>query len=259
MLGGSTVERVSAARDAGFDQIGLCPDDVDSCEQGDGGLRALRQGANLAVSDYEIIADFDGACDARRSVKRAEAIRMLDSAVAVGANLVVLSASTNRDCIPARIDDDVRWLAREAAHRHLRLAYEPTACSTFNSTLRSAWECVRRVHEPNLGLVLDVFHVFARGGDESDLDDVRTDRIFLVQLSDLAHGVRYEDICETANHHRLLPGQGRFPIRSILERLRCDNYLGPIGLEVLSDELRAREPGAVAREAMSALKRALRT
>jgi 4-hydroxyphenylpyruvate dioxygenase len=255
MLGGSIAERVWAARDAGFDRLGLRPGDVEDCKGDGDALRGLVQEASLGVSDYQIIADFDGACDARRSRTRAEATAMLDSAVAVGAELVVVSASTNPDCIPSRIDNDMRWLAREAAHRQLRVAYEPTACSTFNSTLRSAWQCVRRVHEPNLGLALDVFHVFARGGDESDLDGVRTDRIFLVQLSDLAHGVPFQDICETANHHRLLPGQGRFPIRSILERLREVNYQGPIGLEVLNDELRARDPAAVAREAMAALSR----
>jgi 4-hydroxyphenylpyruvate dioxygenase len=37
--------------------------------------------------------------------------------------------------------------------------------------------------------------------------------------------------------------------------LREVNYQGPIGLEVLNDELRARDPAAVAREAMAALSR----
>ncbi len=253
MLGGTIAEKVSAAEAAGFDVVELGMPDVDGYSDDAEGLSRLRQDLKLPVMDLQLLTDFDGACDARRRAKRVEAMAMLDTAVSVGAEMVIASASSHPDCIPDRVDDDVRWLARQAAERRLRVGYEPTAYSTFNSTLPSAWQCIRRVHEPNLGLVVDVFHVFVRGRDESDLDGIRTDRIFLVQLSDLARSVRYEDIPETARRHRLLPGQGHFPLQSMLERLRSDGYAGPIGLEVFNDELLARDPALVAHEGMSAL------
>jgi 4-hydroxyphenylpyruvate dioxygenase len=255
MLGGTTAASVSAAQGAGFDAVELCPTDLSTREGAAEGLLEKLVELGLGVAAYEIIIDFDGASDARRPAKRAEASLTLDSAVRVGAPMVVAAASSHADCIPSRIDEDMRWLAREAAKRGLRVGYEPTAWSAFNSTLPAAWQCVRRVHEPNLGLVLDLFHLFVRGRDDTDLDGVPTERIFLVQLSDLAHGVSYQQIAETAKHHRLLPGCGRFPLQSVLERLRSQCYSGPIGLEVFNDDLRARDPREVAVEAMSALRR----
>jgi 4-hydroxyphenylpyruvate dioxygenase len=109
------------------------------------------------------------------------------------------------------------------------------------------------VHEPNLGLALDIFHIFAGGRTDSDLNGIPVERVFLVQLSDLARGVAYRTVAETAQHHRLLPGDGRFPIQSILDRLRSEGYAGPIGVKAFNDCMRARPAVEVAREAMASL------
>ena len=255
LLGGPTAGKVAAARAAGFDEIELWREDVDAVPGGAVALRRLLSDDGLGVTDYQVLLDFDGAPGERRAKKRAEATWMLDQAVEVGAPMLLSPASTDRDCDPARIDDDMRWLARQAAYRGLRVAYEGMVWSRFNNTLASAWGLVQRLDEPNLGVVVDAFHLFVGGETADDLDRLKPDRLYLVQLSDLGHGVAGDDVVETARHHRLLPGDGHFPLATVADRLRIMGYAGPVGLEVFNDDLNAQEPVLVAQRAMEALER----
>jgi 4-hydroxyphenylpyruvate dioxygenase len=258
LLGGTPAQRIAAAHAAGFDQIEIWRQDVEAHEGGPKDLSGCLQKHGIGVTDYEVVRDFDGAPESRREEKRAEALSMLDTAVSIGISTVLVTASSDPGCIADRIDDDLRWLTREAASRRLRIAYEGLAWSAINYTLISAWECVKRVNESNLGIVIDPFHLFVRGGNVSDLDDIPMDRIFLIQLSDsnLDSCVDLQLVIDTARHRRILPGQGRLPIDRIVKYLKERNYAGPIGIEVFNDEMKALDPQTVAREAKLALDRA---
>jgi 4-hydroxyphenylpyruvate dioxygenase len=256
VLGGSTKEKLLAAERAGFQQIELGLLDVAAFDGGIARLRQFLRDHGLVLTDFQSLTDFDGACDSVRGGKRAEALRLLDTAALLGAGTLLTTASTHTECLPERIDEDLRWLAREAALRDLRIAYKPLVWSTFNFTPSAAWQCVRRVHEGNLGLVVDAFHLFEAGRDADDLESIPVGAFAIVQLSDLKRCVDYQHVVETARHERLLPGRGKgcFPLDALLSRLRERNYRGPIGVEVFNDGLRACEPTEVASEAMAGLR-----
>lgn len=254
LLGGSTQEKIAAAVAAGFDQVELWRQDLEAFGGDARLLRRVLADEGIKLTDFQVLLDFDGAPPAIRADKRSEALRMLDSAAALGATTLLSPASTHADCVAGQIDEDIHWLASEAAERHLRIAYEGMAWSTVNNNLPAAWACVQRVGAPNLGVVVDAFHIFARGRDASDLDGIPVDRIFLVQLSDLTEAVDASNVIDVARHRRLLPGQGGFPIDSILSKLKLAGYTGPIGLEVFNDVMKSRDPGQVTQEAMRALK-----
>lgn len=254
LLGGSTTDKLVAAKRAGFDQIELWRQDAEAFPQGPAMLKGKLADLSLGLTDYQVLLDFGGAPESIRDSKRTEALAMLDTAVILGATTLLTPASTRADCVAARIDEDMGWLADQAAARGLRIAYEGMAWSTVNFTLASAWQCVKRLERPNLGVVVDAFHIFVRGRTASDLDGIPADRIYLVQLSDLGHPVDLAGVIDIARHHRLLPGEGHFPIATILKRLKDLNYTGPIGLEVFNDDLKAEDPKFVARRAMAALR-----
>ena len=254
LLGGSTQEKIAAAKAAGFDQIELWRQDLEAFGGDAPELRRVLSNTGIALTDYQVLLDFDGAPASIRADKRAEALRMLDTAAALGATTLLSPASTHADCVAEQVDEDMHWLAQQAAQRNLGIAYEGMAWSTINHSLPAAWACVQRVGAPNLGVVVDAFHIFARGRDASDLDGILTDRIFLVQLSDLTEKVDSSNVTEVARHRRLLPGQGHFPIDSILAKLKLAGYTGPIGLEVFNDVMKSRDPKQVTMEAMQALK-----
>jgi 4-hydroxyphenylpyruvate dioxygenase len=262
VLGGTPQQKIAAARAAGFDQVELWRQDVESCDCDPQAFGSWIREQSVTITDYQVIFNFDGAPDAIRDRKRAEALHMLDTAVKLGASTVLTPASTDPGCVAGRVEQDMRWLAREAASRNLRIAYENLAWSAVNFTLPAVWEVVERVNEPNLGVAVDSFHIFARRRDAGDLAGIPIDRIFLVQLSDFDRvelfdpddaGYR-ESVINLARHYRLMPGQGRFPMETVLGPLREANYSGPIGVEVFSDSMEAQDPQVIAREAMSALK-----
>ena len=64
----------------------------------------------------------------------------------------------------------------------LRSVYE-------DNTLPLAWDRVRRLGAESVGVVLDIFHVCARGRDAADLDGIPAEKIFQVQLNDLIEPV----------------------------------------------------------------------
>lgn len=180
---------------------------------------------------------------------------MLDTAVALGATTLLTPASTADDCLAGREEEDIRWLVDEAGRRGLSVAFEAMAWSTHINNTAAAWQLVQRIDKPNLGLVVDAFHIFARRRTVADLAGIPMDKIFLVQLSDLAALPAEHALVDIARHKRLLPGEGCFPLNTLLDYLAEGGYNGPLGLEVFNDQLHQRAAHDVAKEAMSALKR----
>lgn len=136
LMGGSSQAKIAAATGAGFDQIELWRQDVDAMPRGAAGIvQAL---GNIVPTDFQVLMDVDGAPGAKRNVKREEAVRMLDMAMQLDAGTLLVPASTDPDCDPARVVDDLVWLAQEAAARRLRIAYEGMGWSTINHTTPSA-------------------------------------------------------------------------------------------------------------------------
>jgi len=255
LLGGTTEEKIAAAAEAGFNQVELWRQDVDAAKGTAKDVASLLQQQNLSLTDYQVLLDFDGAPDHQREEKRRDALEMLDTAVALGATTILTPASTQKECIAEREEEDIRWLAQEAGKRGLRVAFEAMAWSTHINTTPAAWQLVQRVNEPNLGLVIDAFHIFVRNRTIADLNGIPMEKIFLVQLSDLDELPSGDQLVQTARHRRLLPGQGNFPLYTLLDYLEAEGYRGPVGLEVFNDGLHQRAPADAAKEAMHALKR----
>lgn len=257
LLGGSNAEKVRAARDAGFVAVEVWTHDVDAQEGGATALRGLLADNGVRALDYQVLRDFDGAPDHRRQAARDGAERHLDVARELGASTILVAASTDPDCVPERVVQDLRWLADRAAERSLTVAYESLSWSSRSPTLPQAWASVRDADHEALGIVIDPFHTFVRERTAADLDGIPVDKIFLVQLSDLVELVPEERLIETARHHRVLPGDGVFDIHSVLARLLRDGYRGPIGLEVFNDDMRADDPWLTSLRAMTSLRAAV--
>lgn len=255
LLGGDTVDKLEAVAAAGFAQVELWREDVASSSVADVRKAVARTG--LQLTDVQVLLDFDGASAATRQSKRAEAMSLLALANDVGAGTVLVPACTATDYAPERVADDLRWLCLRAAEHGLRIAYEGMAWSRLHSTLPSAWQQIEQVGAPNLDIVVDAFHLFAAGRTADDLHDIPAERIALVQLSDALAQPLPGQVTTQARHHRCLPGDGLWPLETLIDALAEMGYSGPIGLEVFNDALKARDPHEVAREAMAALEAVL--
>ncbi|ADP12803.1 4-hydroxyphenylpyruvate dioxygenase [Erwinia sp. Ejp617] len=254
LLGGSSEEKLRAAAAAGFQQVELWQQDVATAAVGAAGLANLCSRLALSLTDYQVLMDFDGAPDEMRNNKRNEALEMMSTAQRLGATTLLVPASTHPACCQQRTEEDLRWLVQQAARHHLRVAYEAMAWSRHINNIAAAWQLVKRINAPNLGLVVDAFHIFVLQRTLADLEGIPAGKIFLVQLSDLDTQPDAQQLKKVARHDRLLPGEGHYPLRALLEHLQQIGYQGPIGLEVFSDRLHQADPVNTAKAAMAALR-----
>lgn len=101
-----------------------------------------------------------------------------------------------------------------------------------------------------IGFVLDSCHVYASG---SGLGDFPAARLHLVHLNDCAlpPSMSIED------GDRVLPGEGRIPLRQYVQGLRSGGFSGPWSLETFNQALWRQDPQEVALEGYRKLRAVL--
>ena len=121
--------------------------------------------------------------------------------------------------------------------------------------LPTALELVRGVGADNLGIILDSWHLARSGGDPALLDPDAAARIGALQISDRT---RAQDLVPyVPMSGRFLPGEGELPLADLLARVLAVHPDVPIGIEVISDEMRGRSAGDAAAVASESLRRLL--
>lgn len=256
LLAGDAAQKLRAARGAGFEQVEIWREDAG---QNTAALAQLAGEIGLGFTNLQVLRDATGVPSAQREAKREEARMFFQLAKQLGCNTVQAPASTDKQCVAEHIDDDLRWLSTEAARHNMRLMYEPMAWSQIDHTLPQAWQRLKRLDLPNVGLVVDLFHICARGGSVSDLAGIPMHRIYEVQLCDVAEPVSPQEmdrLFDTARHRRQLPGEGYLPIAEFVDYLKSAGYAGPVGIEVFNDHLKQLSAEAAAQRAFQALRRA---
>lgn len=251
LLNGEPEQKLRAAQAAGFEQVEIWREDVEASTP------ELAKQLNLGFTNLQVLRDFTGTPDRERLQKREELRQFIQIAQSLGCNTIQAPATTREDCVAERIDEDLRWMASEAARYNMRIMYEPMAWCSVDNTLPLAWERLQRLDQPNIGLVVDLFHICALGGDASQLDGIPADRIYEVQLCDMAEMPPQEKgaLSDFARHQRLLPGDGIIEVERFVDKLKSASYRGPVGIEVFNDGLKAQPPEVAAQKAWRALNR----
>ncbi|AIX75496.1 sugar phosphate isomerase/epimerase [Pantoea sp. PSNIH4] len=257
LLSGDAQTQLQAAKEAGFDEVEIWQESIESADGGATAVRERAQQLGMGFTNCQVLRDFAGAPLTLRAEKRQEAQRFFRLAQAIGCDTVQAPACTRDDCQAALIDEDLRWLSAEAARHGLRIMYEPMAWSRVDNRLEPTWRRLERLDLPNVGLVVDLFHIAARG-DASVLESIPAERIYEVQLCDMAEAVTPGDMAhlvDTARHRRLLPGDGNLPVAEYVAALKRKGYRGPVGIEVFNDQLQQQPPTRAAQQAFAALSR----
>src|SRR5205823_10948630 len=112
--------------------------------------------------------------------------------------------------------------AQWAAGYGVRLALEFRGKDSFCSSLDTALALVAQCGEPNLGINFDVFHYYTGPSKFEDLSLLTLDRLAHIQLSDVAGVAR--ELATDAD--RILPGDGDFQLRPLLDYFRALGYQG---------------------------------
>jgi len=242
-LAGPLEARLAAIREVGFTQVMLEAGDL---AQHPGGLEAAARAvkaSGLRVTGLQWLRDFEGLSDQQHAYKLEVAQALLQMAHAVGAPMLMVSASTH----PAAAQDletiarDLRKLAMLAIPLGLRVAYEAVGGSRTVHDLFGAWDVVDRADMPNLGLAIDTADTVLAGVALDDLDLIDPDKILVVRLADVFDAAGHEaDASDGTLRRRVFPGEGprSVQVAALVLQLAGLGFRGDYSFEVFNDDYR---------------------
>jgi sugar phosphate isomerase/epimerase len=109
---------------------------------------------------------------------------------------------------------------------------------------------------PNVGLLMDAWHLFTSGATLADLASLRAQDIVHVHINDAPPGVPFDKVIDTARHLPLETGVLDLP--GFMRALAAMGYDGPVVTEPFNaplNALAATDPTAAARQVSAAMDR----
>lgn len=245
-VSGTLQEKLEAIAAAGFRAVEIFENDLIAFPGSPADVRRICADLGLCIITCQPFRDFEGMPEAKRARGFDRAERKFDLIEELGCDLLFVCSNVSPEALGGidRLAADFAELGERAARRNLRVGFEALAWGRHVSDYRDAWEVVRRANQPNVGAILDSFHVLSRGTDLSALRSIPADRIFFVQVADAPR--LQMDYLSWSRHWRCMPGQGEFDIAAFMAALQATGYDGYLSLEIFNDRFRAGSARAVA-------------
>jgi sugar phosphate isomerase/epimerase len=209
-----------------------------SSRHGPAMARRLLDSARLKIGAWRLPVVWDESDELyQREMNRLAAIAK--TAAEIGATRAITTIAAGNDIRPyhdnfefhrRRLAEIADMLGRFGVQLGLELVAverEPhSRAFQFINTLDQLITLINMISQTNLGLVLDLFQVYAGGNTLDDLKKLAPERIVAVYLSDMPADLPREEL--TANH-RLLPGEtGAIDSAQALTFLAEVDYEGPV-------------------------------
>jgi 4-hydroxyphenylpyruvate dioxygenase len=253
-FGGKLPEKLRAMAAAGFAATEFWPRDLFEHADGPDTAVALLRDSGLTVSAYQCLRNFEGMLPDVRARKLNIARQLMDQMAFLGADLLVLCSNTAPESSGdhGRIAADLVVLGELARSCNIRVAYEAICWGHWIRDYRDAWRVVKAAAHPNVGVMLDSFHVSALDLPLDGIGEIPADKIFLVELADLPR--TNLDLVEVSREYRLFPGEGVAPIADFVRQVLKTEYAGTYSIEVFNAQYRAMAAEAVAERAMRSMR-----
>ena len=241
-LAGSLEAKLTAVRDAGFEQIMLQARDIVGNPGGEAAAVAAVRASGLRVTGFQVLRDFEGLSGHLHDYKVDIAKAMLDMCRQLGSRVLLACSSTSTHATGERsaLARDLRKLATLAVPYGIRIAYEALSWGRHVNELPQAWDIVAEADRANLGVGIDSFHIVAAKTGLDALDEIDPAKIFLVQLADFMwqEARSFEERINTARHFRVFPGEGVHSeqVAALVRKLDRTGYRGDYSFEVFNDD-----------------------
>ncbi len=259
-LAGPLEAKLRAVREAGFTQIMLNAGDIAGHPGGAAAATDAVRKSTLRVTGFQVLRDFEGLSGHLHAYKIDIAKAMLEMCHALGSKVLLVCSSTSAHGsgdagVLAR---DLRKLATLAVPYGIRIAYEALSWGRHVNEYTQAWDIVAEADRANLGLVIDSFHILATETGVERLQEIVSDKIFLVQLADFMWQEIHsrEERINTARHFRVFPGEGVHSekVARLVRDLDQLGYRGDYSFEVFNDDYTQLPPAVVAERARRSVK-----
>ena len=252
-ISGTLPEKLHAIAAAGYQGVEIFENDLLYYTGTPADIRHLAADLGLKITLFQPFRDFEGASRAQFTANMERARRKFALMHELGCDTMLLCSNVQPDCsadVELQIAD-LRALAELAEQEQIRIGYEALAWGTHVNRWHQAWSRVKSVNSPALGIVLDSFHVLARGDTLQRLGEVPPEKITFVQMADAP--LMKMDILEWSRHFRCFPAQGQLPLVDFACDLTRCGYRGPWSLEIFNDSFRASPNGATAKDGYRSL------
>ncbi len=241
-------ERVSAARAAGFEGIGLRAETyVDALNEGlfDRDLLAILDKYNMKVTEVEYIVQW--AEEHRSYEQKYKEQICFHMCELFGVDSINCGLMENYS-----VEHTAQKL-RELCHRagKYTIGVEPMPYSGLPD-VKKAWAVVQAAGCDNAKLLLDSWH-YVRADqplDLSVLEGIPAEKIVSIQINDVqAHPYAKSILRDESMHDRMLPGTGCGNTAGFVKLIR-DKGVRPavVGVEVISDEILSRGVAQAAKD-----------
>lgn len=245
----SLSDTLRVARTAGWEAIELRRADFEAAIVAEGSVERvldLLRASGLAVACIGVELGWMFAKGAERRRLLQVFTEQCARAAALGCTTVMSPSDKGRGDL-RRAAASVREVGDIAARHGLRLGVEFMSQAEQFNTLERLRELIALAAHPACGVLLDTYHFHRSGGDVRALDDVAPGEIVYVQYSDVPPRVEPGKLID-----RLPPGRGVVPFADLFARLAKAGYTGWLSYEAPNPAAWARDPEAVAREAIEA-------
>lgn len=252
-ISGTLPEKLHAIAAAGYQGVEIFENDLLYYTGTPADIRHLAADLGLKITLFQPFRDFEGASRSQFAANMERARRKFALMHELGCDTMLLCSNVQPDCsadVELQIAD-LRALAELAEQEQIRIGYEALAWGTHVNRWHQAWSRVKSVNSPALGIVLESFHVLARGDTLQRLGEVPPEKITFVQMADAP--LMKMDILEWSRHFRCFPAQGQLPLVDFACDLTRCGYRGPWSLEIFNDSFRASPNGATAKDGYRSL------
>ena len=238
-LSGTLREKLEAISLAGFNGVEIFENDLISFDGTVEDVSHLIHDLNLEITLFQPFRDFEAMPEPYRSRNFERAKLKFELMNRLGVDLILVCSNVSPKCLGGidRSAEDFYELGEIAKSFDIRIGYEALAWGKYVNDYRDAWEIVRRTNHPNVGTIVDSFHILSRKHDLSALRAIPSDKIFLVQIADAP--LLEMDILSWSRHFRNFPGQGDLPLTDFMEAIYATGFDGVYSLEVFNDHFRA--------------------
>jgi len=241
-LAGTLEGKLSAVKQAGFEQIMLNARDIVGHPNGIEAAVSAVKTSGLRVTGFQVLRDFEGLSGHLHEYKVDIAKSMLEMCAALESKVLLVCSSTSTHATQdyESLAKDLRKLAMLAIPKGIKVAYEGLSWGRTINEFAQAWDIVERANIPNLGIGIDSFHILATQSSLDDLEIIDPEKIFLVQLADFMWQEipSVEERITTARHFRVFPGEGVHSefLADLVTRLYKLGYRGDYSFEVFNDD-----------------------
>jgi sugar phosphate isomerase/epimerase len=246
---GTLREAIALSRKHGFGGVEFNPRDVRAIdgEFGAGTVRGWFEEAGIRPAGFGLPVDWRGDEGAwREGLKNLPALAA--AAVALGCKRCMTWIMPSSD----ELERDENWafhaerftpIASILAEHGVSLGLEFIGPKTLREARKHIF--IWRIEEmlqlgreigPNVGLLLDVWHLYTSGGTLEQVRALSPEQVVYVHVSDAPAGI---DVDEQIDNRRALPGEtGVIDIAGFLRALDAIGYDGPITAEPFKAELK---------------------